>query len=97
MTIQSFIKTQYTSSNQFYFQQGHSKEHAVMELVDQINDNFGNNCFTLDVFIDLSKALISKLENHGVKENNLKLRFKIFQNLRIVFYFQHQFNWSSTN
>lgn len=68
-----------------------------MELVDQINDNFGNNCFTLGVFIDLSKALISKSENHGVKENNLKLRFKIFQNLQIVFYFQHQFNWSSTN
>ena len=29
---------------QFGFQQGHSTEHAVMQLIDQINDTFENNC-----------------------------------------------------
>ena len=50
-----------------------------MQLIDQINDKFENNCFTLGIFIDLSKAfdtidhqiLISKLNNYGVKGKNL--------------------------
>ena len=56
---------------QFCFQQGHSTDHAIMQLIDQ-NDKFENNCFTLGIFIDLSKAfdtvnhqfLISKLANY---------------------------------
>ena len=49
-----------------------------MQLIDQINDKFENKCFTLGIFIDLSKALdtanhqlvISKL-NYEVKGKNL--------------------------
>ena len=70
---------------QFGFQQGHSTEHAIMQLVDQINDTFQNKCFTLDIFIDLSKAfdtvdhqiLISKLNNYGVNRKNISW-FKIY-------------------
>ena len=40
----------------FGFQQGHSTEHAIMRLIDHINDKFEKNCFTLGVFIDLSKV-----------------------------------------
>ena len=31
---------------QFRFQQGHLTEHAIMQLIDQINDKFENICFT---------------------------------------------------
>ena len=50
-----------------------------MQLIDQINDNFENECFNLGIFIDLSKAfdtanhqiVISKLNNYKVKGKNL--------------------------
>ena len=56
---------------QFLFQQGHSNEHAIKQLNNQINENLENNYFTLGVLKDLLKAfdtvdqqiLISKLEN----------------------------------
>ena len=64
---------------QYGFPQGHSTEHAIMQVIDQINDNLENNCFTLGIFIDPSKAfdnvdhqiLISKSNNYGVKGKNL--------------------------
>ena len=43
-------------SKQFGFQNGHSTDHAVVQLVDQIIESFENNKYTLGVFIDLSKA-----------------------------------------
>ena len=41
---------------QFGFQTGHSTEHAIVQLVDQINSNFEKGQYTLGVFIDLSKG-----------------------------------------
>ena len=65
---------------QFGFQEKHSTEHAIMQLVDQINCSFETNMYTLVIFIDISKAfdtvdhkiLITKLENYGVKKTNLQ-------------------------
>ena len=50
-----------------------------MQLIYQINDKFENNCFTLAIFIDPSKAfhtvdhqiLFSTLNNYGVKGKTL--------------------------
>ena len=65
---------------QFGFQAGHSTDHAIIHLVNEILQSFNENKYTLGVFIDLSKAfdtvdhtiLLAKLENYGVKHTNLK-------------------------
>ena len=41
---------------QFGFQKGHSTDHALLQLVDQIYESFERNEYTIGVFIDLSKA-----------------------------------------
>ena len=77
---------------QFGFQQNHSVEHAILQLLDKVNNSFERNQFTLGIFIDLSKAFdtvdhkisISKLNNYGVRVNNLK-RFESYLNNRKQF------------
>ena len=65
---------------QFGFEEGHSTEHATMQLIDNINNSCEKNHFTLGVFVDLSKAfdtvdhyiLITKLKQYEIQGNNIR-------------------------
>ena len=64
---------------QLGFRNGHSTEHAIAQLVDQIYELFENHNYTVGIFVDLSKAfdtvdhtiLLKKLEIFGVTGANL--------------------------
>ena len=65
---------------QFGFQNAHSAEHAILQLVNQIIEAFSQGKYTLGVFLDLPKAfdtvndniLLEKLKAYGIKSENLK-------------------------
>ena len=65
---------------QFGFQKGHSTDHAILQLEDQIHSTFEQSNFTLGVFIDLSTALntvghniqLKKIEINGMVGKNLQ-------------------------
>ena len=74
------LKNTILCTNQFGFQKGHSTDHAVLALTNEILKNFDKDHFTLGVFVDLSKAfdtvnheiLIDKLEHYGIRNKNLE-------------------------
>ena len=85
------------NDKQFGFRAGHSAEHAILELIDQVSNAFDNNNFVLGVFIDLSKAfdtvdhniLLEKLSMCGAKGNNLKWFHSYLSNRKQYIEFQN--------
>ena len=63
---------------QFGFQTGHSTDHAIAQLVDQLYEALEKIKYTLAVFVDLSNAsdtvdhsiLLRKLELFGISDRN---------------------------
>ena len=77
--LQKYLKDQNILYNkQFGFRTGHSAQHAIAQLADQIYEAFEKNEYTLGVLIDLSKVfnvvdhsiLLRKLELYGITERN---------------------------
>ena len=66
-------------NKQFGFRAGHSTEHTLLELIDQISNSFNDISYFLGIFIDLLKAfdtadhkiLLKKLQYYGIKGKNL--------------------------
>ena len=64
---------------QFGFRKGHSTEHSIAHLVDQIYESFENDEYTVGIFIDLSKEfdtvdhtmLLKELEIYGITGVNI--------------------------
>ena len=64
----------------FGFLKGHSTDHGLLQLVDQIYESFDHNKLTIGTFIDLSKAfdtvghnvLLKKIEIYGISGTHLQ-------------------------
>ncbi|XP_065660400.1 uncharacterized protein LOC136084231 [Hydra vulgaris] len=54
-------------NNQYGFKKNHSTDHAIVELVKHISNGFNSDCYTIGVFIDLSKAFDTPPENSEFK------------------------------
>ena len=73
---------------QFGFQKQHSTDHAIVHLIKEILKSFESKCYTLGVFINVTKTfgtvdyniLLKKLFHYGVRGNNLKLLQSYLQN-----------------
>ena len=80
------IENKMLFKKQFGFRSGHSTDHALLELIDQICECFEEKNYFLGTFVDLSKAfdtvnhkiLINKLENCGTCGKNL------FKSLKVI-------------
>ena len=65
-------------NKEFDFQNGHSTDHAIVQLTDQIHEIFNKNKYILGLFIDLCKVfdtvnqkiLLKKLSQYGIKNNS---------------------------
>ena len=62
---------------QFGFRKNHSTNHAILSIIEKIQDAIKNNNFAIGIFIDLQKAfdtvnhsiLLKKLHHYGIQNN----------------------------
>ena len=75
-SLYSFLENNKCIYNlQFGFRKNHSTNHAILSIIEQIQDTIKNNKFAIGIFIDLQKAfdtvnhsiLLKKLNHYGIK------------------------------
>ena len=54
-------------SSQYGFRKGHSTQHAILDIVNDIQTNMNRNLFTCGVSIDLKKAFDTVDHNYIAK------------------------------
>ena len=59
--ITANTKIKYFESKQFGFQSGHSTDDAIIQLVDQIYDNFEENKCKFNIFERMSEQFLPQL------------------------------------
>ena len=80
MSLQTLKGERYTLQKTIWLPTKTFNLQSTLQLIDQANNSFEKNKFTLGIFINISKAfdtaedkiLISKLKNYGVRGNNSK-------------------------
>jgi retron-type reverse transcriptase len=87
------------SEHQFGFRKNRSTEHAILELTDKISKAIDEGKYTVDIFLDLSKAfdtvnheiLIKKLQHYGIRGIGLQWFINYLQErTEMVKYKQHR-------
>ena len=58
---------------QFGFRKNHSTNHAILSIIEKIQDAIKNNKFAIGIFIDLQKAFDTV--NHSILFKNLTYRY----------------------
>ena len=78
--MKDFIdKNKLIHSSQYGFRRAHSPDHAILDIVETLQNNVDKHYFSCGVFTDLKKAfntlnhkiLLDKLKNKSLKESNI--------------------------
>ena len=74
--LQSFLeKKNIFNDSQNGFREKRSIEHAILDIINQIENNMGNRMYSCGIFIDLKKPfdtvdhliILQKLDHYGVR------------------------------
>ena len=74
--LKSFLeKKNIFNDSQYGFREKRSTEHAILDIINQIENNMDNKMYSCGIFIDLKKAfdtvdhliLLQKLDHYGVR------------------------------